>query len=217
MTTWAACINQLSPLPYGLKTEIPKFIKQAFNEAGRANDDELLIPVRPVALLGSCSTAAYADCPNLPQHHIDNSQGNHAADYLNRVGRYYWFDFDVVGQNEAPLPLRMVFNEGDGDCNDGLWGAVWQRHTKELIANILSTGDSEATVAVLSTAIADQYEPQTSWIPTTFDRAKGFDPLPCESVVYANNLSLEKIIGLAIRICSLYRHEWSYTTQGYDF
>lgn len=214
---WATCTNELSPFAYELRAELPKFLKKAFNEAGISNDEEIFIPVRPVALLGTCSTAAYADCPNMPEHHIENSQwDDDPAYYLNDVGRYYWFDFDVVWLDEEPLQLRMVFNEGDADCNDGLWGAVWERNTEEIIANILSTGDCQATVEVLSGKLADKYESQEIWIPTTFDRYDGYDPLPCESVVYANNLNLEKIISLAIRMCSLYRDKWSYKRQGYD-
>jgi hypothetical protein len=153
----------------------------------------------------------------MPEHHIENSQCyDDPAYYLDEMGRYYWFDFDVVWLNEEPLQLRMVFNEGDGDCNDGLWGAVWERNTEELIANILSTGDSEATVEVSSKRVADKYESQKVWVPITFDRYNGYDPLLCDSVVFANNLNLEKVIGLAIRMCSVYTHEWNYRSQGYD-
>ena len=110
----------------------------------------------------------------------------------------------------------MVFNEGDGDCNDGLWGAVWERNTAELIANISSTGDCQATVEVLSRDLADKYETQDIWIPITFDRDNGYDPLPCESVRHTRLLNLEKIVSLAIRMCSVYRNEWGYKRQGYD-
>jgi hypothetical protein len=125
---WAACINQLNPLPHALKEEMPKFFKIALSNAGITNESEMFIPVRPVALLGKCSTARYLDCPNIPDGHVDlaydyrEGRGN-PDDY--HVGQYYWFDFDIVYSNqETVLELRMVFNEGDGDCNDGLWGAV---------------------------------------------------------------------------------------------
>lgn len=213
---WPACLNNLSPFSYDLKVEVPKFLDKVFNEAGIATE-EVFIPVLLVTLLGRCSTAIYADCPNIPDHHIENSKcDNDPSYYLNNIGEYYWLDFDVIWSNEEPLSLRMVFNEGDADCNDGLWGAIWERNTARLIANISSTGDCEATVEVLSRDLADKYETQEIWIPVTFDRDNGYDPLPCESVRYANDLTLEKIVSLAIRMCSVYRCEWVYKRQGYD-
>ncbi|MEH2233159.1 MAG: hypothetical protein V7K71_26585 [Nostoc sp.] len=44
----------------------------------------------------------------------------------------------------------MVVNVGDGDCNDGQWGEVWQRNTGKPVAQILSTGDMERTVQTSS-------------------------------------------------------------------
>ena len=41
---WAACINELSPFAYELKTELPKFLRKAFNEVGVLNDDEMFVP-----------------------------------------------------------------------------------------------------------------------------------------------------------------------------
>ncbi len=219
---WPACINELLPFEHELKPGIPKFLKNAFSDAGIA-DEAIFIPIRPVALLGTCRTSAYQDCPNMPEHHIMNSQEeNNPAEYFNHIGRYYWFDFDVIGLDGAALPLRMVFNEGDGDCNDGLWGAVWERNTEELVVNILSTGDSEATVEVVAPKYSDRYESQEIWVPTTFardfeDESIGKqDPIPCYSMEYANDGQLEKFIGLAIRLCCLYTSKDTYTKLGYD-
>ena len=212
---WAACINKLSPFPYELKTEVPKFLKKAFNSAGASNDDEMFIPVLPVTLLGSCSTAAYADCPNMPEHHIENSQwDDDPAYYLDHVGKYYWFDFDIALPNVESSQLRMVFNVGDGDCNDGMWGAVWDRNTEDLVANILSTGDSEATVQAISTKHIDMYESQSIWFPSRFEE-RDDDPIPCMTMEYANDLMLEKMVGLAIRICCVYSYKWNYEYHGY--
>ncbi len=214
---WAECINQLSLFPFELKTEVPKFLRKVFNEKGVKNDKEMFIPVYPIALLGKCSTAKYFDCPNIPEHHIANSKWDKDPTYyLDKIGQYYWFDFDAIWLDLEPLLLRMVFNEGDVDCNDGLWGAVWRRDTAKLIANISSTGDCEATVEVLDKQLANRYESKDIWIPVTFDRYEGYDPLPCESIQYADNFNLEKIIGLAIRMCSVYRNKWGYKRQGYD-
>ena len=166
--------------------------------------------------MGKCSTAAYTNCPNIPEHHIENSQwDDDPSDYFKSVGKYYWFDFNVIWPAEEPLQLRLVFNEGDADCNDGLWGAVWERNTAELIANILSDGGCQTTVEVLSRDLSNNYEGQDVWIPVDFDRDSGYDPLPCETVRHANDLNLEKIVSLAIRMCSVYRDEWCYKRQGY--
>ncbi|MBD1844268.1 hypothetical protein H6F89_12865 [Cyanobacteria bacterium FACHB-63] len=212
---WAACINQLSPFPYELKAEMPKFLKKGFNDAGVFSENEMFMPIRPVALLGECSTDLYVDCPNIPEHHVENSQWyDPPAQYLRRVGKYSWFDFDVAYPNTQPLQLRMVVNEGDGDCNDGMWGAVWERNTEALIANILSTGDSEAPVQAITQEHINLYEPDAIWFPSRFDE-RDDDPIPCMTMEYANDLVLEKIIGVAIRVCYAYRDEWSYRNYGY--
>lgn len=214
---WPDCINHLTPLPYELRPEAPKFLKKVFEEEGVSTSGEMFIPVQLVSLLGECDTSVYADCPNMPEWHIENAQWDEdPAYYLNDIGRYYWFDFDAIWPNEKALQLRMVFNVGDGDCNDGLWGAAWERNTAELIAHILSTGDSEVTVEVVSKELASKYEDSNTWIPVTFDRNDGFDPLPCMSVTHANDLNLEKIMSLAIRMCCVYRGKWGYDIQGYD-
>lgn len=205
---WASCINQLLPFKNALRVEIPKFLRKAFNDKGILNDEEMFIPIFPVSLLGQCSTAAYVDCPNIPAHHIENAQdfGDNSTRYLNNVGRYYWFDFDITKLDATLLQLRMVFNEGDADCNDGLWGAVWERNTEELIANIMSTGDCETTIEASLRKYIDICESQDIWIPTSFND----DPLSWSSVEYANDLRLEKIIALAIRLCSVYRSSTCY-------
>jgi hypothetical protein len=211
---WADCLNNLSPFPRELKTGVPIFIKKAFNREGIFNEDEMFIPVHPVSLLGQCRTGAYAECPNMPEHHIENSQcDDDPNSYLNTVGEYHWFDFDIVYPNREPLQLRLVVNTGDGDCNDGLWGAVWEPNTEEFIANILSTGDSEATVQATSRKYVDLYENESVWFPSRFAERED-DPIPCMTMEYADDLVLEKIIGLAIRICFVYGHRWFYTSHG---
>lgn len=213
---WPTCINNLHKIENSLRAKVPKFIRQAFNSKGIFDDDKMFIPIRPVSILGECSTGAYVDCPNIPDYHLENAQycGDDPAEYLDDVGKYYWFDFDVVALDGELLQLRMVFNEGDGDCNDGLWGAVWEIHTEELVANILSTGDSEATVEAVSKKYIDMYQNKNMWVPTEFDRDN--DPLPCCSINYANNFKLEEIIGLAIRLCCVCRSEWTYSRFGYS-
>ncbi|MBW4421427.1 MAG: hypothetical protein KME13_19705 [Myxacorys californica WJT36-NPBG1] len=214
---WATCINELAPAECQLKEEVPKFLVKAFNAAGISEQSAMVYPVRPIRFLGSCSTGLYLDCPNIPEEHIDlfHDCGGDDDPANYDIGKYHWFDFDIVGLDGAVVEARLVFNEGDADCNDGLWGAVWERNTEALIANITNDVE-EATVAVASQRYADMYESQDIWIPTDFDKKHGYDPLPCGSMRYANNLKLEKIIGLAIRLCSACRSRRTYTRFCYD-
>ncbi|MEH1936712.1 MAG: hypothetical protein V7L14_24015 [Nostoc sp.] len=155
---WPTCIKNLSPIEYALETgELPQWIRQAFNREGIFNEDEMVIPIRPVSFLGNCSMAAYIDCRNTPKHHIERYQSGHRGNIEIakhrgniEIATYYWFDFDIFGSDAKLISLRMVVNEGNADCNDGHWGAVWERNTKELVADILSTGDMETTIKAVS-------------------------------------------------------------------
>ena len=184
---WPACIKNLSPIKYALETgELPQWIKQAFNKEGIFNEDEMIIPIRPVSFLGNCSTRAYIDCPNTPDHYIEKAR----HPYFRNVGKYYWFDFDIFGSDAKLISLRTVVNEGDADCNDGRWGAVCERKTKELVANILSTGDMETTIKAVSKKYIQMYKPHNTWISHLWNMAQ-----------YAKGLELEKLIHLAMQIC----------------
>ncbi|NEP76913.1 MAG: hypothetical protein F6K39_01230 [Okeania sp. SIO3B3] len=188
--------------------EIPELLKVAFNEKGIFNEDKMFMPVRIVNILGRCSTAMYLDCPNIPEHHLYHAEGcKEALDY--HIGRYYWFDFDIVGTDGKFLPLRMVFNEGDADCNDGFWGVVWERNTEEIIANIISSGDCETTVEAISKQHINMYESQEILIPTIFDSTNHSGGL-LDDIIAAKDLKLEKIIRLAIQF-------YSYLTKLFGF
>ncbi|MGB3513928.1 MAG: hypothetical protein WBA93_32915 [Microcoleaceae cyanobacterium] len=191
---WPKCINNLSPLQGKFSLEIPEFLKTAFNKQGIFNEEEMFMPIRQVNILGICSTALYLDCPNIPDHHLYHAEG-HKDDPDYDMGRYFWFDFDIVGMDGEYLPLRMVFNEGDADCNDGFWGVVWERNTEEIIANIISSGDMETTVEVISKKHIDMYESQEIVVPTIF-----------YNTIVANDTKLEKILYLVMQFC----YEWIY-------
>lgn len=211
---WATCINELSPFAYELRQEVPNFLKKPGSKAGElpSNNEETILPIRPVALLGKCRTDRYPDCPNMPDHHIENAKWGER--YLRNAGGYYWFDFDIVGMGGQVIQCRMVYNEGDGDCNDGMWGAVWERNTEELIVNILSTGDSEATIQAVSEKHVKMYDTEPIQFPSSFEE-RDDDPIPCMTMEYANDAVLEKFVGLAIRFCCVYSDEWTYKTYGY--
>ena len=180
---WPTCINNLLPAEEYSGKELPNWIEQAFNARGVLNKDEMFVPMFPISFLGTCETSAYIDCPNIPEHHVF-----HAEDGLD-IGRYYWFDFDIVGADNERIQLRMALNEGDADCNDGFWGAVWERNTGERVVDILSSGDMETTIEAVSRKYISMYKPHEIWIPMLSKH------------IYAKNLELEKLVDLAIEIC----------------
>ncbi|MGB3513929.1 MAG: hypothetical protein WBA93_32920 [Microcoleaceae cyanobacterium] len=202
---WPTCINNLSPIEVNFNQEIPEFLKKAFNKEGIFNEYEMFMPIRLVRILGNCSTLLYLDCPNIPNHHLDIVEDymsypdyDDDPEYYDQ-GRYHWFDFDLVGTEQGYLPLRMVFNEGDGDCNDGYWGAIWERNTEDIIANIIC-GNDISTVEAISEQHIDIYEFQEILIPRNFDNniIKLNNGV---SLHMAKNLKLEKFLILAIRFC----------------
>jgi hypothetical protein len=204
---WPNWIDRLTPCDRVLRTDLPKFITLA--------GEDISMPVRLVALLGTSPTGMYADCPNLPLWHIENAkESTDPSEYFDLIGRYYWCDVSVIYPPAELLALRLVFNEGDADCNDGLWGEVWQIDNGKLIANITSTGDCEASIEVISQELASKYE--NLELPAFMSADLELDPLPCESIVPMNDGNLEKILTLAIRLCCVYRNDWAYENYGYD-
>lgn len=218
---WPVCINNLSPRKYQVNEEITEkiteFLKDVFKKAlkdqGKLNNNDILIPVRLVSFLGNCTMAEYPDIPNTPIQHTDEDDYSDPADFLEHLTSLEceWVDFDIIDANHQSLPLRMVFNWGDGDCNDGFWGAVWERNTEELVANILSTGDCETTIRAVSKQYIDRYQSQETLIPVDLAYELEFDNPELTStsemwdtsffIVYANELEIEKLIGLTLRLC----------------
>ncbi|MBW4523432.1 MAG: hypothetical protein KME16_27650 [Scytolyngbya sp. HA4215-MV1] len=103
---WPTCINNLSPIENVLGTEMPPWMKDAFNRRDIFNEDEMFVPIHSISVLEKCSTDQYIDCPNIPKHHLENAKryakeyGGNSSQYLKRIGRYYWLDFDLIGLDE---------------------------------------------------------------------------------------------------------------------
>ncbi|NEU75396.1 hypothetical protein PI95_023270 [Hassallia byssoidea VB512170] len=120
---WPTCINKLSPVKN--KNPLEGESLAELREAHTWTDtfDEMILSIRSVSILGTCSTAEYLECPNIPDHHRENARlyGGHPSKYFHNIGRYYWVDFDIITSDKLQLKLRMVVNEGDADCNDGQW------------------------------------------------------------------------------------------------
>ena len=195
---WPKCINNLSPIKIkdnvkdNFSEEMAKLLKVTFNKKGIFNEDEMFMPIRIVNILGCCNVGMYFDCPNTPDYHLYEATGDEDYD----AGRYFWLDFDIVGMDGLLLPLRMVFNEGEADSNDGFWGVVWDRDTEEIIANIINSGDCETTIEAISKQHINMYESQEILIPTIFDSDEGG---LLDDIIPAQGTKLEKIIRLTIQ------------------
>lgn len=217
---WPACIAELEPFEFQLKAELPKFIKQMLEKANLP--DETFVPVKSLTLLGKCRTDAFLECPNLPEHHVESANGGDR--YFHMVGKYYWFDFDACTPDNGPaLPLRAVFNVGDSDTNDGIWGCVWHRSSGECVANITSSGISESTIEVVSKRNAEQFQHANIPILDVLDNetkrdrlVKTPNPIPCERLIYSNQQTLERIIGLAISLCGICSSQYVYRECGFN-
>lgn len=137
---WPACIQHLKPSdpPRG---GWPRPLVEAFVEEGWSQ-----IPVRLEAFLGSCATNEYPDCPNLPKHHKDNLKDD--PDWLSGIGAYSWVDVELKDAAGTRFLVRIAFNLGDPDANDGPWGECWLRDSGEKIADIVATDDYLCRVKV---------------------------------------------------------------------
>jgi hypothetical protein len=190
---WPEILQHLYPFPVPLNPA-PADIVAAFEHRGWPVAGGL--PVRVVALLGSCGTGAYPECPNFPDWHAEQDPED-----LEEMGRYWWCDLDLIDRTGAAARLRMVFNEGDTDCNDGIWGAVWDRATGARVADLTSTGDSEGTVTARGPLA---YAPHGLPVPVD-NEAFPASQLPCGELLYATGSEVEHLIGVAVRWCSAHR------------
>ncbi len=176
-------------------------------------DGQVFNPVQSMSYVGRCSTDKYWHCPNTPEWHLENAASweDGPESWFENIGNYFCFDFTAVSNEGERLPLRVLFNEGDGDCNDGYWGEVWNLKTNELVANIESSGDTASTIEVVCDIHA--FESQDIPILSMTDRSikcssSSYDNVWNRMVIgpkemcYANERNLERIIGLAIRVFS---------------
>jgi predicted DNA-binding WGR domain protein len=138
MHAWPKCFGSLTAAKTGVQTGWPRFMLDAFEEEEwNLTSDR---PIRIAALLGTCSTGLYPDCPNLPEHHRDALEEG-GPDELEHCGGYEWFDSDLVDAGGAVHGLRTVYNFGFNDANDGPWGEIWLRDTGEKVADIVAVDD----------------------------------------------------------------------------
>ena len=171
---------------------------------GVTDIDKMNTPVYICSILGRCNTGSFLDCPNIPEHY-----GYH-KDHIDDMGMFYCFDADIRDpiNTNIYLPLRIVLNEGDGDCNDGIFGGVWHRDTDELIANIKSTGDGESTIEALPTTYSSTIE-ENELIDFPWDLPNDEDARIFCTFYVKNNLKLEKLIVYSIFLFFLHKDKYS--------
>ncbi|MFO0825930.1 MAG: hypothetical protein U0792_22895 [Gemmataceae bacterium] len=190
---WPTCINALTPFPQPLGATPPDDLVNAFRQLGWPDDT---LPVRMITLLGTCTTDKYKEDRNLPEWHQEHAEEDEG--YLEDTGRYFWCDFDLMDRNGVATRLRMTFNAGDADCNDGTWGMVWDRDSGESVADLTSVGDCEGRVE-LKPKKPSGYAPHGLPVP---DDNEAFEAckLPF-TLVYASDAEFEKLLGIAMRWC----------------
>ena len=171
----------------------------------------MILPIELVKALGTSNMGDYLACPNIPEHHLNNCTvfdgcDEDYTDYIKGIGKYYWFDFDLTGADKIVIPLRMVFTLGDADTNDGYWGAFRDRESKELIADIISSGDGETTIKAVSKEHVKKYIPQE--LPDNI-LDEVFEILDSGiTIIYVSEL--EKALTDAIYLSETYTHIDSY-------
>ena len=93
--------------------------------------------VTKLELIGSFATGKWKEDPEMPDF----------LSYHNyELGIYRVADVEIFDGNDGTKKLTVVINDGDGDCNTGYWGAIFEQCDKKEIARIISSGDTETTI-----------------------------------------------------------------------
>lgn len=194
---WPPCLKEMTS--YDVDTSrLPGYFFEVYKDHGVQNIEDIFVPVKNIVPLGHCPVSRYLECPNFPEHHHDAE----AETLDSGIGYYYWFDFDIISVDKTLIPLRMVYCYGDGDTNDGMWGAFWDRNTGKKMADIKSTGDSETTIEVSSKEISQKYKNHGIWLPDIIKYYREPDRYRKQpDFKFAHNSEFEKLLGVAFRMC----------------
>ena len=193
--SWPAFIDEMESTR--ADSTLPNFLKEVYKNPELSKEVIICFPLHLVNSFARFAFADYPDCLNIPEH--DRYALEAAARYdddISDLPGYYCCDFDVEDAGKKVFSLRMIYNAGYGDCNDGFWGAVWDKKTKALVAYIMSTGNCETTIAVI-TEYRQQFRPYAAWVPANSDMDRKHS---IGNVIYKNDHQLEKFICLAILI-----------------
>jgi hypothetical protein len=209
---WPACFNFMEPTNFTIKERLPECIIDSFRSHGIQDEGLMNLPIKISSILGKCHTNYFITCPNVPDYRtfdgivdILDAEGEQQTKLLENMLKYtdgsafYWIDMDLKDAKGKVIPLRMAYNLGDADSNEGYWGAVWHRESLERVADIRSVGDCATEIKVLPILIK-MFTPYNCWLPVEFDTNK-FDNMYIGSISHATNHELEKILQLALVIC----------------
>lgn len=211
-------VLDLSPVE-DLDNFIPDFIIDRYEKKG-IREHKIRLPINISAYLGKCETKDYFWCPSIPDHYIE---------YGYNFGVYYWFDFQIEIASKSKK-YRMAINEGSSDCNDGLWGTVWDSSGRYEVAYVRSVGDSETVVESVSPEHNKMYQLYRGWFPGCEEseqedlqnKRNGIyreDSYPYERFYYfdvdsKNGHCFERLITLAIKLAfdmKRYRYNESFS------
>lgn len=204
LKTWPRCLEILGSREKSPKEGIPRFLSEAPNLSGVTDWDN---PINSLKVLGECQQMFFRTCPHTPEwHQPEKGKGaelkNQAIQLINsrQPGIYIWSDFDLK-QKERNLPVRMVFNTGDADSNDGIWGCLWHRESREELISIESTGDGETTISITEKG-NELYKNQGIDLPEKYDEDK-YNYALFQSVRLAKGTELERLVHLVV-LCILF-------------
>lgn len=89
--------------------------------------------------------------PNMLEH-IREAYDKGDQWLCSRQPPYFWFEFAINDRQQQKLELLALFNIGDADCNDGIWGEVFMLPAMTKIADIESIGDMYSQTRLTSEA-----------------------------------------------------------------
>jgi hypothetical protein len=195
---WPDCLDSLTPFDHGIQAGFPRFVLQAFRNAGAPAD---FIPrVRLDALLGKSLLGSWPDCPSLPEWHEEYFEERADWDELE----YRWFDLTLTDAAGTEHPLRLVYNVGSGDCNDGRWGAIWHRESRAVVARLESTGDCETTI-VPQSSFRSVFATYDVPVPD-YEVYEGVEGASVFFVIYEEDSEVARWLHLGLILCVL--HGW---------
>jgi predicted DNA-binding WGR domain protein len=201
LPAWPACLGLLEPFMGEASSEPPRIIADLIEREAPEGFEGL--PIKIEAVLGRCPLWSYPRCPNLPEHHVpdftldeDISEGEFREIGRERAFPYIWSDLALTDAKGKEYRIRMVFNRGDPDVNDGYWGTAWDLGNRRRVADISSTGDMETAIEVRRD-FAKAWKEGDGWLPDEFEPGES-DPALAGGVAYKTGHELERILRLAM-------------------
>jgi hypothetical protein len=184
---WPASVRDLEASPLPPLPALPAFFTEMPAKA---------LPVTLTHRLADLAADQLVDAINLPDHHRDA-----LPDRLTTLPAYTGFDatFALGDQN---IPVRVVFNSGDGDSNDGFWGAVWCKSSGKKLVDLISSGDMQTTFTAVAQPEIDQFEAKAQPLDMPpQDPEAGYEFIfSPEALKAAKNLALERDARLAVML-----------------